>query len=74
MDYLIKYTCYSQVNTVLSSGTIRAKRKENEFMAKVGLENFMRRKHPDFGHLVIHSCREDYGLPDFFNDIFGTKY
>lgn len=70
MNYRIKY------EVILSSGTllgkeIIVKNKPNELIAKVSLEDYLKKKHgANFIRLIINDCEEDY-FNSSFADIFG---
>ncbi len=72
MNYRINY------NVVLYSETlydkeIKVKNKSNELIAKVSLEDYLKRKYGNsFRQLVITSCLPDNPFGDsILNDIFG---
>ncbi len=69
MNFIIEYTVKSTSGHVLKQGTIRAKNRASEFEAKVKTEAWLKKKHSDFGSLIIHGCREE----NPFGDIFGFK-
>lgn len=72
-NFLIEYTAYDKSGNKIKSGTMRAKKKETEFSAKAGFENFLIKKHKNFGRLVIHSCHEENSLSSIFGDLFGQN-
>ena len=69
-NYIIKYTILSKSGSVLKDGEIKAKNKYNKLDAKIKLEIYLQKKHPDFGSLIIHSCTEENVFFDMFKDIF----
>lgn len=76
--FLIEVVVYDVQDFVLFEGTMRAKNKENEFVAKCGLEEHLKKKHATFDRMVVKSCKEENpfnnifgnGIFDSFNDIF----
>lgn len=69
-NYLIEYTVKDYRGVVVKHGKYRVKNKRSDFEAKVTFEAFLKRKHPKFGNLIVHSCVEDNDILSFFNDIF----
>lgn len=73
MNYRIKY------EVTLSSGTLSGKEiivknKPNELIAKVSLEDYLKKKHgANFIRLIINDCKEDY-FNSSFADIFGNIF
>lgn len=55
------------------SHTTKVKRCMSELHAKVKLEDYLKKKQPDFVSLVIYSCKRDVENPfgDIFGDLFG---
>lgn len=70
-NYIIKYTVKDLQGHVIKAGKMRAKNKENKFMAQVKFEEYLKRKHPDFERLIVHECYEDHMINNIFSDIFG---
>ncbi len=70
MNFIIQYTAKSKSGAVLAQGKVRAKNKATKFEAQVMFEEHLRKKHTDFGMLIIHSCLEER-VSDIFGDIFG---
>lgn len=66
-NYIVNYTVKAINGVILKSGTMKVKNKSSEFEAKVKFEEWLRKKHPNFGALIIHNCRPE----NFFDDIFG---
>ena len=65
--FRIKYNLILNDN-ILYDKEIKVKNKDNELIAKVSLENYLRRKYPTFKQLIINDCRVD--VPDFFYNLF----
>ena len=63
-NYRIEYTCYSRSGAILKQATTIAKGALHGAHAQVRLDEHLRRTYPDFGRLVVHSCRVD--LSDLF--------
>lgn len=70
-NYIINYTARDRKGNVLKAGKMRVKNKANKFMAQVKFEEYLKRKHPNFGQLVVHDCREDNPFNELFGGIFG---
>lgn len=85
--YIIKYTVYDTNGKILKSdGEINCKNRASDIEAKVKLEEYLIKKYPTFGRLVVLSCNEDiFGISslgdyakdesfkNIFNTIFGKK-
>lgn len=69
-NYLIKYTVFDNLGFALRHGTMRVKKKLNEFEAKVKFEAFCKKKYPEFGKLVIHECKEETRFDSIVSDLF----
>lgn len=74
MNYLIKYSVYSVEGNLLKEGTIRAKNKQNEFIAKVKFEEYLKMKYPKLDKVIMHSCVEDIDILNQFNSLFGNLF
>lgn len=73
MNYRIKYEVTLSSGTLLGKEII-VKNKPNELIAKVSLEDYLKRKHGDsFIKLIINDCKEDY-LSSAFMDWFGGMF
>jgi hypothetical protein len=68
--YIIKYEVYNSIDIVLKHGTMKAKNKETEIEAKVGLEKFLQKSVTGFHRLVILECKEEFDYKNFFGDLF----
>lgn len=58
--------------------TMRIKNCYGGAHAQSRLEDYLKRKHPDFSALTVYNCKEDMfgdmgAVGDVFRDIFGTK-
>ena len=75
-NYLIKYTAKAKNGAVLKSGTMRAKNKYSSIEAQVKFEDYLKKKYPDFGKLIVHECTEENPFSSIFGDIFkgGSPY
>jgi hypothetical protein len=73
MNFLIKYTVYSNRGSEIKSGKIRVKNKMSSMHAQFELEKYLKKKHVNFAKLVVHDCVEDNPINDLFGDIFGQK-
>lgn len=70
MNYRIKYQVYLTTGSLLDKEIV-VKNKNNEFFAKVSLEDYLKRRHgKDFIKLIITECIEDYSSA--FTDWFIT--
>lgn len=72
MNYIIKYNLIL-FNEILYDKEIKVKNKDSELIAKVSLEDYLKRKYGDsFRQLVITSCLLDNPFEHpLFTDIFG---
>jgi len=70
-SYLIEYTAKSKDGAIIVSGTMRVKNCTNEFEAQAKFENWLKKKYPNFGQLIVHKCSVDNPLNAMFGDIFG---
>lgn len=65
MRYKIKFTAYandgSKIRHALATVT-----KENKLFAQVAVEKDLRKRHDNFGYIIVHSINED---SDSFNDL-----
>jgi hypothetical protein len=71
--YIIRYNVYDINDKLIKSeGEINCKNRASEIEAKVKLEEYLKKKYPTFGRLVIISCSEDIfgigSMGDFTND------
>lgn len=71
-NYIIKYTAQAKNGAVLGSGTMKAKRKSSSIEAQVKFEEFLKKKYPDFGKLIVHSCTEENPFSSILGDAFGS--
>ena len=69
-NYLIEYTAQDKNGDVLKSGTIRAKNKYSGVEAQIKFEDYLKKKYPDFGKLIVHKCTEEAQFSSIFGDIF----
>lgn len=69
MTFIIDYYVVLNTETVYNK-QIKVKNKDNEFIAKCSLEDYLKRKYgTNFKQLVITNCRKD--ILESFNQIFG---
>lgn len=68
INYLIRYTVKNKNGLIIKRGEMRVKNKLSEFEAKCSFEEYLKRKHPEFGSLIIHECKVDFlgGLGNIF--------
>ena len=69
MTFLIDYTVYNKAGEILKTGKMRVKNNINSADAQVRLEKYFIKTYGSFGRLVVHKCKEDFDIPDFFKDI-----
>jgi hypothetical protein len=71
-NFLITYRLKTG-NTYSDTKQMKVKNKDNEFIAKCSLEDYLRKRHT-FDKLIIDNTERlpDFGGFDFFNDIFNT--
>lgn len=70
-NYIIEYTAKDKNGAILKSGKIRAKNRMSKVEAQVKFEDWLKKKYPDFGQLIVHKCYDDSPLGGIFGDIFG---
>lgn len=70
--YILKYGIYYSGGGY-SSHTTKVKKCMSELHAKSKLEDWLKKKHPNFESLVVHSAQRDClgGMGSVFEDIFG---
>lgn len=74
-NYLITYTVKSKSGSILRDRKkIKVKNRVNDFDAQVKLEGFMKKKHPDFGLLIVHDCKEENPFNNMFGDSFNNMF
>lgn len=71
--FIIEYTCLSKSGKVLQDGKMRVKNKATKFEAQASFEEFLKKKHQDFGRLIIIKCTEEFDLFKNLGDIFGGE-
>ena len=70
--YIITYKVLNDEGRIIKQGTIRVKNKLSKFDAQCSLEDYLKRKLPEFDRLIIDSCYPDYLGFDFLsNNLFG---
>lgn len=72
-NYLCEYTAKDKNGKVLRGGKMRVKNRMSEVDAQVKLEAWLKKKHPDFGWLVVHKCYVDNIFSEFFGDVFSHE-
>lgn len=72
--FIINYIAYDLQGNTIKHGVIKAKNKNNEFEAKVKLEQYLEKKYPNFGRLVINECFPENPFSDIFGNIFGSGF
>ena len=70
-NYIIEYTAKAKNGAVLKSGKMRAKNRLSSLETQVKFEDWLKKKYPDFGQLIVHKCYIDNPLSSIFGDIFG---
>jgi hypothetical protein len=70
-NYIIEYTAKAKNGAVLKSGKMRAISRLSAFEAQVKFEDFLKKKYPNFGQLIVHKCYVDNPLSSIFGDILG---
>lgn len=78
-SFVIDYGLYFTDNRY-ESHQIIVKNCDNEFHAKIKLEDYLKKKHPLFQRLVVHKCMMDFmGIfqsfhkNEGFNSVFSNK-
>lgn len=66
-DFIINYTLKDKSGNVIEKKKVRAKKKMSKFEAMASFEEYLKKKHPDFGSLVVHSCEHDNPLTDLLS-------
>lgn len=72
-SFVIEYTCLAKNGKVLASGKMRAKKAATKFEAQCGFEEFLEKKYPDFGKLIVIKCYDEHDFANMFNEILGGK-
>lgn len=67
--FLITYKLFDKSNQVIASGQFKVKNKSTEFEAKCSFEEYLKRKHTNFGRLVITKCDEENLFKSILGDI-----
>ncbi len=70
--FIIDYTVVSNNGKIVERKKVRAKRKFNAFEAQVKLEEFLKKKHDNFGKMVVHSCNEENYFEQLLNNVFNS--
>lgn len=74
MNYTINYNVYLKSGNLYGK-IIKVKNKERDLIAKVALEDYLKRKHGDnFLKLEITSCLEDSLFNKDFASWFGSQF
>jgi len=71
--YIISWTVFNVLDVQVSSGKTKVKNAENELIAKIKLESYLKKKYNTFNYVIMDSCEKDFDIPDSFKDIFGEK-
>ena len=67
MNYRINYNIVLYSETLYDKEII-VKNKANELIAKISLEDYLKRKYGNsFKQLIITKCKEDFDIYDIFN-------
>ena len=75
MNYTIGYNVYLKSGNHLYGKIIRVKNKDRDLLAKVALEDYLKRKHGNnFMKLEITSCNEDNQFNNDFMSWFGSQF
>ena len=73
--FLISYSVYVEDEkgnvTEISGKEIKVKNQLNELGAKIGLEDYLKKKYPNFHHLYISNCHEDFSN---YNGLFSKWF
>ena len=73
-NYNVSYSIYNSNGGMIKSGEMIVKNSFTPVEALVRLEGYLKRKHSDFGNMVVHSHKlhEEPKWPfgDVFKDIF----
>lgn len=67
--FIIEYSCYDEKGTEIQKGKIRVRNKDNEFIAKCSLGDYLKNKYALAHTIVMHSCKKENPLDifEFFN-------
>lgn len=76
--YKIKYYFFLTDGTKVTKSPMKVKNCDSHLQAKIRLEDYLKKRNPEFGNLVVTECMVDYGgnvddIFSTFNDIFGGK-
>lgn len=68
--YVINYGIYFN-NGDYESHKIKVKNCMSEIHSKIKLEEYLKKKHPNFKQLVVYSCVQDFlGVYDLFGKMY----
>lgn len=70
--FIINYTLKNKSGQIIKDGKMRVKNKISKFEAQCSFEEYLKKKHKDFGYLEIHQCYEDiFSFLGFEGNPFG---
>jgi len=64
--FIISYTTFTPTGRIIKEGKIKVKNQLSDLNAKVNLESYLKRKHPNFGYMVVKTCYEDNDIFNYF--------
>ncbi len=68
--FFIDYRLMDNEGFILKEGKFKVKNKISKFDAQCSFEDYLKKKHPNFGKLIINSCFEDFlGFGDWFSKL-----
>lgn len=70
IDYCVILTNSDGSEEYIRGKQIKVKNQVNELGAKIGLEDYLKRKYDNFKRLEISGCKED--ILQSFNNLFGS--
>ena len=65
--YKITYQLFDNAGNKIKFGTIKVKNSKSEFIAKCGLEDYMKRKYPKMAKMEISRCIKLNPITDIFD-------
>lgn len=73
MNYIIHYSALNGSSQVLKQGKMKVKNKISKTHAKTSLEDYFKRKIPNFNRLIVYKCEELTELNEFVKKVFKTN-
>jgi len=70
-NYIIEYSVKDKNGSIIiNNKKMKAKNKINSLDAQISFEEFLKKKHLNFGKLIVHKCEEE-SIMNMFGGVFG---